>query len=98
MGGDISKFREWVSQNIKFPQIAMENGIQGVVTVEFVVDERGKITRIKVVQSPDRVLTEAVITVLNKANTLSHGWSAGKQRGKAVKQRFVFPIAFILQN
>jgi protein TonB len=97
-GGGIAEFRKWVMSKMKYPQIAQENGIQGNVVIEFVVDEEGKIGRIKVLQSPDPVLTEAAVKVLEEANKLKKGWKPGKQRGKAVKQKFVLPVAFKLQQ
>ena len=93
-GGGLPEFRTWVQQNVKYPQIALENGIQGNVIIEFVVDEEGKIGRMKVLQSPDPVLSEAAIKVLEDANKLKRGWKPGKQRGKAVKQKFVLPVSF----
>ena len=98
-GGDLSKFRTWVMGELRYPQIAQENGIQGNVIVEFVVDEHGKIGRFKVLQSPDPILSEAAVKTLEKANTLNkRGWKPGKQRGKAVKQKFVLPVTFKLVN
>ena len=93
-GGGIAEFRKWVMEKMKYPQIALENGIQGNVIIEFVVDEEGKIGRMKVLQSPDPVLSEAAIKVLEDANKLKRGWKPGKQRGKAVKQKFVLPVSF----
>ena len=97
-GGDLSDFRKWVMGELKYPQIAQENGIQGNVTIEFVVDENGKVGRFKVLQSPDPILSDAAIKTLEKANTLKKGWKPGKQRGKAVKQKFVLPVTFKLLN
>lgn len=93
-GGGIAEFRNWVMDRLRYPQIAQENGIQGNVIVEFVVDENGELGRFKVLQSPDPVLSDAAIAVLKK----SPKWKPGKQRGKAVKQKFVLPVAFKLQN
>ena len=97
-GGGIAEFRKWVMSKMKYPQIAQENGIQGNVVIEFVVDEQGKIGRIKVLQSPDPVLTDAAVKVLEEANKPKKGWKPGKQRGKDVKQKFVLPVAFKLQQ
>jgi TonB family protein len=97
-GGGIAEFRKWVMERMKYPQIAIENGIQGNVVIEFVVDEEGKIGRMRVLQSPDPVLSEAAIKVLEDANKLKRGWKPGKQRGKAVKQAFTLPISFRIQN
>ena len=96
-GGDLSKFRNWVQQNVKYPQIALENGIQGNVVVQFVVGSDGKMTNFKVLQSPDKTLADATIEVLKKANEMKNGWKPGKQRGKPVKVSFTLPVAFKIQ-
>ena len=93
-GGGLGDFRNWVMDRVSYPQIAMENGIQGNVIIEFVIDETGQLGRIKVLQSPDPVLSDAAISVLQK----SPKWKPGKQRGKAVKMKFVLPVLFKLQN
>jgi protein TonB len=91
-GGGLGDFRKWVMERVRYPQIAQENGIQGNVIVEFVIDETGQLGRIKVLQSPDPVLSDAVIAVLQK----SPKWKPGTQRGKAVKMKFVVPVSFKL--
>ena len=97
-GGGLPEFRNWVQQNVKFPQIALENGIQGNVVVQFVVGADGKMTNFKVLQSPDKTLSDATIEVLKKANEMKNGWKPGKQRGKPVKVSFTLPVAFKIQN
>ena len=97
-GGGLPEFRNWVQSNVKYPQIALENGIQGNVVVQFVVGPDGKMTNFKVLQSPDKTLSDATIDVLKKANELKKGWKPGKQRGKAVKVSFTLPVEFAIQN
>ena len=63
-GGGLPEFRNWVQNNVKYPQIALENGIQGNVVVQFVVGPDGKMTNFKVLQSPDKTLADATIEVL----------------------------------
>ena len=96
-GGGLPEFRNWVQQNVKYPQIALENGIQGNVVVQFVVGPDGKMTNFKVLQSPDKTLADATIEVLKKANEMKNGWKPGKQRGKPVKVSFTLPVAFKIQ-
>jgi protein TonB len=84
-------------ERMKYPQIALENTIQGNVIIEFVVNEEGKIRRMKVLQSPDPVLSEAAIKVLEDANKIKRGWKPGTLKGKAVKQKFVLPVSFKIQ-
>ena len=93
-GGDLNKFRAWVQQNIRFPQIALENGIQGRVVLSFVIEKDGRLTNIQVLQSPDRSLSEEAIRVLSK----SPKWSPGKQRNQVVRVKYTLPVDFRVQN
>mgnify|MGYP000714954220 FL=1 len=93
-GGDLSKFRNWVQSNVKYPQIALENGIQGNVVIKFVVEKDGKLSNIQVLQSPDKTLSEAAIAVLQK----SPKWKPGKQRNKPVRVTYTLPVAFKIQQ
>lgn len=93
-GGDLNKFRAWVQQNIRFPQIALENGIQGRVVLSFVIEKDGRLTNIQVLQSPDRSLSDEAIRVLSK----SPKWSPGKQRNQVVRVKYTLPVDFRVQN
>ena len=93
-GGDLNKFRAWVQQNIRFPQIALENGIQGRVVLSFVIEKDGRLTNIPVLQSPDRSLSDEAIRVLSK----SPKWSPGKQRNQVVRVKYTLPVDFRVQN
>ena len=75
-GGDLNTFRNWVQQNVKFPQIALENGIQGRVVLSFVIEKDGRLTNIQVLQTPDRSLSEEAIRVLSKSPKWSPGQAA----------------------
>lgn len=97
--GDLSKFRMWVMQNVKYPEEALNNGIQGDVVVMFVIDVNGKITDIEVLESPDKILSDEVVKVLNQANTLSRGWKPGRDEdGNKVRFSFTMPISFKIQK
>ena len=89
-GGDLNTFRNWVQKNVKFPQIALENGIQGRVVLSFVIERNGKLTNIQVLQTPDRSLSEEATRVLAKSPV----WSPGKQRNKAVRVKYTLPVEF----
>ena len=97
-GGGLPEFRNWVQSHVKYPQIALENGIQGNVVIQFVVGPDGKMSNFRVLQSPDKTLSDATIAVLEEANKLKKGWKPGKQRGKAVKVSFTLPVKFAIQN
>ena len=89
-GGD----RKWVQDNVRFPQIALENGISGRVVLSFVIEKDGRLTNIQVLMTPDRSLSEEAIRVLNK----SPKWSPGKQRNQVVRIKYTLPVDFRMQN
>ena len=72
-GGGLEKFRAWVQNTVRYPQIAQENGIQGNVIIKFVVEPTGKLSNFQVLQTPDKSLSDAAIAVLQK----SPKWGAG---------------------
>ncbi len=93
-GGDLNTFRAWVQQNVKFPQIALENGIQGRVVLSFVIEKDGRLTNIQVLQTPDRSLSDEAIRVLSK----SPKWTPGKQRNQVVRVKYTLPVDFRVAN
>ncbi len=92
-GGDSNKFREYIAKNLRYPEVAAENGIQGRVFVQFVVEPDGRVSNVKVVRGVDPALDKEAIRVVEN----SPKWKPGKQRGKPVRVSFTFPIIFVLQ-
>jgi len=86
-------FRKWIAQNLRYPEIAAENGISGKVYVQFAVNSRGKVEDAVVVRSVDPALDKEAVRIVMS----SPEWEPGKQRGRPVKVQFTFPINFILQ-
>ena len=86
-------FRTWIAKNLRYPEIAAENGISGKVYVQFAVNSKGQVVDAVVVRGVDPALDKEAVRVV----TASPKWSPGKQRGKAVKVQFTFPINFVLQ-
>ncbi len=92
-GGDHNAFQAWIQRNLRYPEIAVENGISGRVFVKFAVNTEGKVVDAKVVRGVDPALDKEALRVINS----SPKWDPGKQRGKPVKVQFTFPVVFILQ-
>ncbi len=90
-GGDISKFREWVAQQIKYPAEAEKEGIHGKVYVRFVVKSDGSVDKVEVVRGVDPLLDAEAERVISA----SPKWTPGKQRGKNVAVAFTIPIVFL---
>ncbi len=91
--GGVAALMQWINNNIKYPAIAEENGIQGRVVCTFVVERDGSVTDIKVVRSVDPSLDREAIRVLNKMPR----WNPGKQNGAAVRVKYTMPVTFRLQ-
>ncbi len=93
-GGDPKiESRKYIAENMNYPEIAAENGVRGKVLVQFCVDKHGKVVDVVITRSVDPALDKEAIRVI----TDSPKWQPGKQRGKAVKVIYSFPINFVLQ-
>ena len=92
-GKDANEFTKWVYGNIVYPEIAKETGISGRVTLQFTIDKDGSVKDVKVLRGVDSSLDKEAVRVVSN----SPKWSAGKQRGKAVKVKYTFPIIFQLR-
>ena len=82
----------FIKKNLRYPAFAAENGIQGRVVLQFIVEKDGFIGGIEVIRTPAEELSKEAIRV---AQTMPK-WKASKQRGKPVRVKFVLPITFRL--
>jgi len=92
-GGDVSSFLNWVTKNLKYPEIAIKNKITGKVFVRFSINTKGDVVDIKVVRNADPSLDKEAIRVISS----SPKWEPAKQKGQKVKEQFTIPIAFALK-
>lgn len=81
-----------VGKKIKYPNIAKQMGMQGVVYIGFIVNSEGKVENPKILKSVAKILDEEAIRVIEKEIEFEPGY----QEGKAVPVRFVLPIKFKL--
>ena len=91
--GGPSALMAYLSSHVKYPAVAEENGIQGRVTVQFVVEKDGSVTDVKTMKSVDPSLdreAERVVRSMPK-------WIPGKQNGSAVRVKYFVPVVFRLQ-
>lgn len=92
-GGEAGLLK-YVAENVKYPAIARENGIEGKVIVQFVVDEAGNVSQANVLRGIGGGCDQEALRVVS---TMSGKWKPGKQRGRPVKVWFTLPINFKLQ-
>lgn len=92
-GGDAARMK-FLQDNIKYPQLARESGIQGTVYVTFVVETNGRVTDVRVLRGIGGGCDEEAVRVIQ----MMPNWKSGKQRGKPVRVQFNMPIRFTLQG
>ena len=91
--GGMAGLMKYLSGAIRYPAIAAENGVQGRVTVQFVVNRDGSIVDAQVVRGVDPYLDKEALRVINSMPK----WKPGMQRGKPVRVRYTVPVNFRLQ-
>ena len=90
--GGMEEFYQYLSKNLIYPESAKKQKIEGKVYLQFVVNEGGKLSDIKVVKGLGMGFDEEAERLLKNSPV----WSPAKQKGKTVKQRMVIPIIFSL--
>ena len=86
--------QKWVYAYLKYPQYAVDNGIQGKVLVDFIIDEKGKVRDVKVVKGVHSSLDEEAVKVVSA----SPDWKPARVRGKKVKCEMSLYIEFRLKK
>lgn len=92
-GGEVAKFRSWVNERIQYPKMAAELGIQGQVILSFVVEKDGSVSNIEVLSTPDRLLAQEAVRILEQ----SPKWKPGYQNDQPARVKFTLPIQFRMQ-
>lgn len=91
-GGDAA-LMSYLRDNIKYPTVAAENGVQGRVVVGFVVERDGSITDVNILRGVDPSLDREAMRVVKSMPR----WNPGKQNGSAVRVKYQVPVSFRLQ-
>jgi protein TonB len=92
-GGGVKAFRKYVQDHVEYPTVAAENGIEGTVYVQFVVDKDGGISDITILRGVDPSLNQEAKRVIKNAPK----WEPGRQRDRPVRVLLSLPIVFKLQ-
>ncbi len=92
--GGYQKMHEFIEKNLHYPKECAENGIQGRVIIDFVVERSGKLTNIRVVKSVNPALDKEALRIVK----LMPKWIPGKQCDKKVRVKCIIPIPFRLSQ
>ncbi|MCP3930403.1 MAG: energy transducer TonB [Bacteroidetes bacterium] len=91
------KMLQFIYKNIKYPAIARENGVEGTVVIQFVVDKDGSISNARAVRDIGAQCGQEALRVVELMNTKGLKWAPGKQRGQSVRVQFNLPVKFRLE-
>lgn len=91
--GGAAAVANYIANNLQYPQSAIENGIQGKVFVQFVVEKDGSVSNVKVIRGLSTECDEAAVNVVKSMPK----WTPGKQRNQPVRVSYSLPIMFRLQ-
>ena len=92
-GGDANTFSRWIAENLNYPEVAREVGIQGRVMLQFTVMKDGTVGNIKLLRGVDPLLDKEAMRVVAS----SPKWEPGRQRDRAVNVTYTFPVIFQLR-
>ena len=90
--GGYHMMQDFIEKNLHYPKECAENGIQGRVIIDFVVERSGKLTNIRVVKSVNPALDKEALRIVN----LMPKWIPGRQSDKTVRVKYIIPITFQL--
>ena len=91
--GGTTELLKYISEHLKYPVLAAEQGIQGSVTIRFVVSPTGEVTDVEILRKLDPSCDKEAIRVIKSLPK----WMPGKQNGRAVPVYFTVPVRFKLQ-
>lgn len=91
--GGPEAWKRYLERNMNYPESAMENGTQGVVRVQFIVDKEGNISEVQAVNSPGDGLAEEAVRIIKRGPK----WKPAEQNGRKVISRKIQSITFRLE-
>ena len=92
-GGDANEFSKWVAANLKYPEKCRQSKVQGRVTLQFTITEKGEVTDVRVLRGVNEELDKEALRVVSA----SPRWTLGKDKnGNIVPVKFTFPVLFQL--
>jgi len=91
--GGAAAWQRYLNRNLRYPQEAIDNEIQGAVVVQFIVDKEGNVSDVEAISGPNELRAEAV-RVIKKSGK----WTPAVQNGRQVKSYKKQPIVFRLES
>lgn len=86
---------EFIHQNLVYPESAIENNIEGLVIITFMIKEDGTMSNFQILQEPDKTLGDEALRVIK---LLPHKWETGKRDGYYILSGVMLPVQFTLEE
>ena len=93
-----TKLLQYLYKNLKYPAIARENGVEGRIYIQFVVEKDGTVQDANIIRDIGAGCGQAALKVVTDMNNLPQRWTPGKQRGKSVRVLYTLPVTFKLEG
>lgn len=95
-GKDIKRsFRFFVEDQLKYPEFALACKISGLVIINFIINEKGNLSKIDIVKSDNHILDQSAIEIIARSSDF---WGKGYEEGEPSETNFIFPIRFKLEE
>ncbi len=92
------KMLEYIYKNLKYPEAAIKDDIEGMCVVQFVVNTDGSIAEANLIRDIGGGCGEASVDVVNSMNNMTERWTPGMQRGEPVRVMYTLPVRFRLES
>lgn len=92
------KMLEYLYKNMKYPEEARNNGLEGMNVIQFVIEKNGKVSESKIVRDIGGGTGQAALEVVNSMNSMPQSWTPGKKKGEAVRVLYTLPVRFKLTD
>jgi TonB family protein len=91
--GDLSRFRDYIQSRLRYPALALREGIEGTVYISFIIDAEGHLQKAGILQGVHPLLDQEALRVVSA----SPSWTPGMQKGKKVNVGFIIPVKFRIE-
>ena len=89
---------EYLYKNIKYPENARAEKVEGTVVLQFIVEKDGGLSNVKILRDIGAGCADEAVRVIQSMNNMPEKWTPGKQRGKAVRVMYVMPVKYKLES
>jgi protein TonB len=97
VGGD-EAIAKYLKDNLVYPKVALDKGVEGTVFVDFVVLENGEVSGVSATDAVWEDVDQSLMDEAARIVSTMPNWVAGRQHGKAVSTKFSIPITFQLSD